>query len=294
MISRVGQGVDTLANILIAGCGDIGSRLGVNLVADGHKVWGLKRNTATLASQIQPLQGDLSRPDELNLPQEPFDYVFYTAAAGGFTEALYRAAYVDGVANLLAALATAGQQPRRILLVSSTSVYAQQQGEWVDEDSPAIPAGFSGRCIREGEDLLWNGPYPSVVIRFGGIYGPGRNRLIDSLRSGIARCVKGAYSNRIHSQDCARALQHLMTLDEPESLYIGVDDKPAPLCDVMTWVSDRLGVDGPQVAVHQDSTNKRRGGSKRCSNARLRSSGFEFLYADYKRGYAAMLEQLDE
>jgi nucleoside-diphosphate-sugar epimerase len=278
-----------MANILIAGCGDIGNRLGVNLAADGHRVWGLKRNTATLVSQIQPLQGDLASPEGLALPQEKLDYIFYTAAAGGYTEAQYRAAYVDGVANLLSALTTAGQQPRRVLLVSSTSVYAQREGEWVDEASPAAATGFSGRCIREGEDLLWGGPYPATVIRFGGIYGPGRSRLIDSLRNGTARCVPGAYSNRIHSQDCARALQHLMTLAEPEPLYLGVDNDPALSCDVMNWLADRLGVDGPQVSVQQDDTRKRSPGSKRCSNARLRASGFEFLYPDYKQGYAAML-----
>jgi nucleoside-diphosphate-sugar epimerase len=282
------------ANILIAGCGDIGSRLGVNLAADGHKVWGLKRNTASLAAQIQPLPGDLASPDTLILPTERFDYVFYTAAAGGYSETQYRAAYVDGVANLLAALAAARQQPRRILLVSSTSVYAQQQGEWVDEDSPAASTGFSGRCIREGEELLWSGPYPATVIRFGGIYGPGRTRLIDSLRDGTARCVQGAYSNRIHSQDCARALQHLMALDEPESLYLGVDNDPALSCDVMRWVAERLGVAGPQVSEHQQGARKRSAGSKRCSNARLRASGFEFLYPDYQHGYAAMLAELNQ
>ncbi len=278
-----------MANILIAGCGDIGSRLGVNLAADGHKVWGLKRNTATLASQIQPLPGDLANPDDLILPDERLDYVFYTAAADGYNEASYRVAYVDGVANLLAALAAAGQQPQRVLLVSSTSVYAQQQGEWVDEDSPAEASGFSGRCIREGEELLWSGPYAATVIRFGGIYGPGRSRLIDSLRDGTARCVQGAYSNRIHSQDCARALQHLMALDEPESLYLGVDNDPALSCDVMCWLAEQLGVDGPQVSAHQDGTRKRSAGSKRCSNARLRASGFGFLYPDYRQGYATML-----
>jgi nucleoside-diphosphate-sugar epimerase len=281
-----------MAHILIAGCGDVGSRLGVNLAAEGHSVWGLKRNTATLAPQIQPLRGDLARPDSLTLPQEPLDYVFYTAAAGGYSEAQYRAAYVDGVANLLAVLTAAGQQPRRILLASSTSVYAQQQGEWVDEDSPAAATGFSGRCIRAGEVLLQSGPYPATVIRFGGIYGPDRTtRLIDSLRGGTARCVQGVYSNRIHSQDCARALQHLMTLDTPEPLYLGVDDDPALLCDVLLWLAARLGVAGPQVDEHRDNMGNRQRRNKRCRNARLRASGFELLYPSYREGYAAILAQ---
>ncbi len=276
-----------MANILIVGCGDIGSRLGVNLAADGHKVWGLKRNTATLSPQIHPLTGDLAHANTLNLPQEPLDYVFYTAAAGSYSEAQYRIAYVDGVANLLTVLTAAGQQPRRILLVSSTSVYAQQQGEWVDEDSPAEATGFSGRCIREGEALLWRGPYPATVIRFGGIYGPGRTRLIDSVRDGTARCVPGVYSNRIHSQDCARALQHLMALDEPEPLYLGVDDDPALLCDVLRWLAERLGVDAPPMAEQRDDGEQRQRGNKRCRNARLRESGFEFIYPGYQQGYAA-------
>jgi nucleoside-diphosphate-sugar epimerase len=282
-----------MANILIAGCGDIGARLGVNLAAGGHEVWGLKRNTASLPPQITPLPGDLASPDTIILPPEQLDFVFYTAAAGGYSEPLYRTAYVDGVANLLTALAAAAQQPRRILLVSSTSVYAQQQGEWVDEDSPAAASGFSGRCIREGEELLWRGPHAATVIRFGGIYGPGRTRLIDSLRGGTARCVQGAYSNRIHSQDCARVLAHLMALDEPDSLYLGVDNDPALSCAVMRWLAQRLGVPGPQVTATEEGAQRRSSGNKRCSNARLRTSGFEFLYPDYKTGYAAMLAELN-
>jgi nucleoside-diphosphate-sugar epimerase len=281
-----------MARILIAGCGDVGSRLGVNLAANGHTVWGLKRNTASLAPQIQPLPGDLARPDSLVLPREQLDYVFYTAAAGGYSEAQYRAAYVDGVANLLTALTAAGQQPRRVVLASSTSVYAQQRGEWVDEDSPAAAVGFSGACICEGEVLLQRGPYPATVIRFGGIYGPGRTtRLIDSLRSGTARCVRGVYSNRIHSEDCARALQHLMALDNPEPLYLGVDDDPALLCEVLNWLAGRLGVPGPQVDEHRDAVEKRQRSNKRCRNARLRASGFEFLYPGYRQGYAAILAE---
>jgi nucleoside-diphosphate-sugar epimerase len=277
-------------NILIAGCGDIGTRLGLKLAADGHGVWGLKRTTATLTPPIRPLRADLTRPDSLVLPREPFEYVFYTVAADGYSEAHYRAAYVDGVAHLLAALAAAGQQPRRVLLVSSTSVYAQRQGEWVDEHSPATATGFSGRCLREGEELLWRGPYPATVIRFAGIYGPGRTRLIDSLRTGSARCLRGVFSNRIHSEDCARALRHLMALDHPEALYLGVDDSPAPLCEVLGWLAHRLGVAGPQVADEaRDDARQRSVSNKRCSNARLRASGFEFLYPGYQQGYEAML-----
>ncbi len=152
--------------------------------AAGHKVWGLKRHPADLPSSIQPLAADLTDPATLTVLPPKVDAVVYSAAAAGFSEAHYQAAYVEGVRNLLNALRQAGQHPQRLLFTSSTSVYAQHQGEWVDEDSPAEADGFSGRCIREGERLMWDSGWPAVAVRFGGIYGPGRTRLIDSVRDG--------------------------------------------------------------------------------------------------------------
>ena len=280
-----------MARIVIAGCGDVGSQLGMLLVADGHQVWGLKRNPTTLPPTLRPLAADLADPAaSLDLPQD-LDYVVYTASAGGFSEQRYRAAYVDGVANVLMALEHTGQHPKRVVLVSSTSVYAQDDGQWVDEDSPAVPEGFSGRCLREGEDLLWNSAYPATVIRFGGIYGPGRTRLLESVRRGEARCVEGVYSNRIHSEDCAAALRHVLLLPEPAPLYIGADDAPTILCEVLRWLAERLGVAPPAVVDETDQTAAGRGlrSNKRLSNARLKASGFRFRYPSYREGYDALL-----
>ena len=201
-----------MARILIAGCGDVGATLGQSLSAAGHEVWGLKRRPANLPPGIRPLAADLTEPATLNALPPVLDAVVYSAAAAGFGEAAYRAAYVAGVQNLLDALRRAGQQPHRLLFASSTSVYAQHQGEWVDEDSPAEAEGFSGRCIRAGERLMWDGGWPAVAVRFGGIYGPGRTRLIDSVRAGTAARPAGPplYTNRIHRDDCARVLEHLL------------------------------------------------------------------------------------
>ena len=126
-----------MARILIAGCGDVGTTLGLSLRAAGHEVWGLKRNPRGLPPELRPLAADLADPATLIVLPPALDYIVYSAAAAGFSEALYQAAYVAGVRNLLNALRQAGQQPKRLLLTSSTSVYAQHQGEWVDEDSPA-------------------------------------------------------------------------------------------------------------------------------------------------------------
>jgi nucleoside-diphosphate-sugar epimerase len=293
-----------MARILIAGCGDVGATLGQRLGAAGHEVWGLKRRPADLPSGIQPLAADLTDPATLNTLPPALDAVVYSAAAVGFSEAAYQAAYVAGVRNLLDALGQAGQRPRRLLFTSSTSVYAQHQGEWVDEDSPAQADGFSGRCIRAGEQLLWDSPWPAVAVRFGGIYGPGRTRLIDSVREGTATRPGGPplYTNRIHRDDCARVLEHLLLLPAPAPLYLAVDDDPAPLGEVLCWLATQLGLPEPPLAANPplkpgaagtgDPALRMRA-SKRCRNGRLCASGFQFRYPSYRDGYAALLRDGD-
>jgi nucleoside-diphosphate-sugar epimerase len=280
-----------MARILIAGCGYVGSVLGLDLVQAGHQVWGLKRDPATLPAGVQPLAADLTDSATLSGLPPALEVVFYTAAADGFSEASYRRAYVDGVRNLLAALVRADQRLRRIVFTSSTSVYAQHEGEWVDEHSPAEATGFSGRCLREGENLLWNGPYPATVVRFGGIYGPGRTRLLDSVRRGTAACVENppVYTNRIHRDDAAAILRHLMVLADPAPLYLGVDDCPAPQCEVMRWLAEQLGAPAPRVVTAAEGAEAAMRASKRCRNAQLRATGFYFRYPTYREGYAALL-----
>ncbi len=287
-----------MARILIAGCGDVGATLGQSLSATGHEVWGLKRRPADLPAGVRPLAADLTDPATLNALPPALDSVVYSAAAAGFGEAAYQAAYVVGVRNLLDALRRTGQQPRRLLFASSTSVYAQHQGEWVDEDSPAEADSFSGRCIRAGERLIWDSGWPAVVVRFGGIYGPGRTRLIDSIRDGTAARPVGPplYTNRIHRDDCARVLEHLLFLPELASLYLAVDDDPAPLGEVLIWLATQLGLPEPPLATNPPlkpsagtGDPPRMRASKRCHNTRLRASGFEFRHPGYRDGYAALL-----
>ncbi|MBK8184081.1 MAG: SDR family oxidoreductase [Candidatus Competibacteraceae bacterium] len=289
-----------MGRILIAGCGDLGVTLGQNLHAAGHAIWGLKRHPADLPPTIQPLAADLGDPATLARLPPDLDFVIYSAAASGFTETAYQTAYVSGVANLLRALSKAGQQPQRVLFASSTSVYAQHQGEWVDETSPTESESFSGRCIRHGEQLLADYPWPAVAVRFGGIYGPGRTRLIDSVRDGSASRSPGApiYTNRIHRDDCARVLEHLLDLPNPQRVYVAVDDEPAPLDEVLCWLAAQLGAPEPPLASQsplkpgadaRGNAMPRLRASKRCRNARLRASGFQFRYPSYREGYAALL-----
>ena len=125
--------------LLIAGCGYVGTPLAVALAAEGHEVWGLRRRFAEVPPGVHTLEVDLSLAADLADLPAAVEAVVYLVSPGASDDAHYRAAYVDGPANLLAALAAAGGAPRRVIFASSTAVYAQQEGEWVDEQSPTRP-----------------------------------------------------------------------------------------------------------------------------------------------------------
>jgi nucleoside-diphosphate-sugar epimerase len=300
MRSEPGVGTATLPaageplRVLVAGCGYVGSALAARLAAEGHSVWGLRRHPDRLPPGVQPLAADLSDPATLaDLPPR-LDHVAYTTAPDGASDDAYRAAYVDGLRHLLAALAAQRQRPRRVLLTSTTGVYGQTDGEWVDEESPTEPSGFRGLRPLEGERLLLEGPFQATVLRLGGIYGPGRSRLIEQVRAGTATCRPGAWSNRIHRDDCAGALRHLMLLEDAAPLYLGVDREPVELCEVQRWLAEQLGAPPPRVESELEgrgAARGRRGSNKRCRSERLVRSGYRFRYPTFREGYAALVEE---
>lgn len=274
---------------LIAGCGYVGSVLGERLAAEGHEVWGLRRRFAEAPEGVRPLEADLALPGDLTRLPGVLDFVVYLVSPRGADEALYRAAYVGNLANLLAALESAGERPRRVIFASSTAVYAQHRGEWVDEESPTEPTHFSGRRLLEGEACLAGSPFAATVVRFGGIYGPRRTRLVERVRTGAARYHPGHYTNRIHRDDCVGTIAHLLALERAEALYVAVDSEPATEDAVQSWLATALGAPQPQKAAAGDAPA--RGGSKRCRNARLLASGYEFRHPTFRDGYRAVLAE---
>ena len=281
--------------MLIAGCGYVGTALGQELSRRGHEVFGLRRRPQGLPPGIRGVAADLEEPGSLEALPRGIEALVYSASAAGFSDAAYRAAYVDGLRNLLDTILRRSEILRRAVFTSSTAVYGQAAGEWVDEDSPAEPAGFSGACLLEGEALLRHGPFPGTVLRLGGIYGPGRTRLVESVRDGSAVCREGLYTNRIHRDDAAGAIAHLLALEEAEPVYLGVDEEPAEECAVLRWIAEQIGAppprhEGPGAASARAGGRPR--GSKRCRSERLRGSGYRFRHPSYREGYGALLREL--
>ena len=278
-------------SVLIAGCGDVGSRLASQLLVQGWTVYGLRRSVARLPAGVAGIAGDLFDADCPSAwPTSPIDYLVYSAAATDHDEAGYRAAYVDGVRNVLSWLKQHGQKPKRLVFVSSSSVYGQQQGEWVDESSATQATGYSSRLMLEAEHLALHSGIPASVVRLTGIYGPGREWLLTQVRQGYRVVVEPPlYGNRIHVDDAAGLLAYLVQADARgvalDECYIGVDDAPAPLAEVVAWLREYLG-----VTQWSAEASVRRAGSKRCSNARARALGWVPRYASYREGYAAILE----
>ncbi len=280
-----------MGRVVIAGCGDVGSALAARLARRGHEVWGLRRSSAPLPAGVRLLTADLGDRSSLAVLPPELDFVVYTAAADGRSDEAYRQAYVEGPANLLATLEIQGQKPRRLFFTSSTAVYGQTNGEWVKEDSPTEPTSFSGRRLLEGEELFLNGPFPATVVRLAGIYGPGRTWLIDQVRSGEARRWPGPprYTNRIHRDDCAGLLDHLLVQPAPPTVVVGVDEEPAERGEVLSFIAARLGL--PRPSLGEGASPAVRSGNKRCSNARMVEIGYRYAYPSYREGYGEMLDR---
>lgn len=271
--------------ILLAGCGDVGERVAQRLLARGDEVWGLRRTPREGANDgIRWLVADLTRPESLqNLPRGLTQLV-YLPTPDGRDRGSYHAIFVDGLRNLLASQACVALQ--RAMLVSSSAVYSDHQGSWVDESTPAAPAGFNGEILLDAERSLAGAHCTSIVLRLAGLYGPGRTALFERLRAGQVRAPRSSrhWANRIHVDDAAAAIVHLLQLADPRPMYLGVDNTPLPLDMLYDHLAGLLGVPKPA-----DGPPPLGVGSKRLSNQRLRESGFAPAWPDARAGYEALL-----
>ena len=269
---------------LIVGCGDLGIRCARLLVDAGYQVTGARRNSSVLPSWMQHLNVDITQPDTLAAVQSTqWDLVIVALSTRG--EEGYRQVYIDGLSNLLKAL------PGKpfLLFVSSTSVYSQTDGSWINETSPVEPTGFSGRRLLQAEQLLSESGIAYSSLRMSGLYGGGRsNHLLTQLNNGhICPATPIKYSNRIHVDDAARFIVHLAdrhSAGKPvDSMYLVSDSLPVPLREVMEWLAEQEAIDTASLV---DDYLPQRGGHKRCDNTRMLATGFSCLYGSYREGFA--------
>jgi len=260
--------------VLVAGAGDVGGRLARRLAAAGRDVLALRRRSVDAGEGVRTLRADLASGEGLSRLPRGLAALVFCAAPDQREEAAYRRLYVDGLRRLLDATDSA-----RVVFTSSTAVYGEDAGEWVDERTAPRPAAFNGRVLLEAEAAL-AAHGGGIALRLSGLYGPGREWLLRRARAGEPGARR--WSNRLHVEDAAGAIAHLLALPAPAPLYLGSDDEPARENEVLAWLR---AAEGLPAAASPDGPDS----GRRVRNARLRASGWTPAFPDFRAGYAPLL-----
>jgi len=291
--------------VLIIGCGYVGLPLGVELLRQGHAVFGLRRSAegaATLQrAGLQPIVADVTRPGDLAGLPLPFDWIVNTISSGKGGAPAYQRVYFDGTRNLLRRLASA--PPQKFIHTGSTSVYGQADASEVVETSPAEPATPTGRILLAAEELLLDAfhekQFPAVLLRVAAIYGPGRGHLLLQYLKGEAT-IPGQgerFLNMIHLDDVVGAIIAALEKGRPGEIYNLADDEPAPQIVFFRWLSAALGRPMPPFVPESaaGSAGRRGGTNKKVVNRKLKTElGYSFRYPTFRQGCAAEIQRLKE
>lgn len=279
--------------LMIVGCGDLGTRLGLQMADLNWQVYGARRSSKQLAQPILPVTIDLLCP---TLPQEwpdsTIDYLVFCVAPDKAGDQNYQSIYCQGLIHLLSWLKQKGQAPKQLLIISSTAVYGQNDGQWLDERSATAPSSPQGNIMLEMEQIAKDSGFDYCIVRLAGLYGPNRNYLINQAKKGVHYPPNPPlYANRIHIEDASQLIKQLLIRHQKEGqqlapCYIGVDDTPAPIQETLTWLRD-------QLAIKQLATDYavRTTGSKRLSNQQAKATGWKPLYPSYTEGYKSLLTE---
>lgn len=273
--------------ILQIGCGGLGTLIAQAALAEGHDLTIVRRSQLPVPEGAQALYLDVVA--EENLPAltalQPEILLYCLAPVEGQN---YQQTYVEGLRLVLANVSLAAL--KHAFFISSTGVYGEDQGGWIDDDSPAFPADEGGRMLLEAEQLLAPLPCGHTALRVSGIYGPQRLYLLRLLQNSARWPTHVHWTNRMHEQDVAAAVVHLY-----QQIMDGValpthcilsDGVPAMQHEVLQWLAAQQQLPAPPTPPLQPQSGKR------IRNHFLLNTGFKPQFADYQAGYASILSGL--
>jgi nucleoside-diphosphate-sugar epimerase len=285
--------------VAILGCGYVGCELARQLRPD-HDVVGVRRSEAGLAAVeatgAEAVRADVTDPVALERVPDADALVFAASSGGRGAEAAERV-YVDGLRTAIEAFGARESPPERLVYTSSTGVYGDHDGGWVDEATPLGPTTAKTEVLAEAErvarELAPEFGIDGAVARFAGLYGPDRYRLDRYLEGPVTE----GYLNMIHRDDAAGVVRFMLESTD-EELLLAVDDEPADKWAFADWLADACGVERPPKRTKAErleddlsaAARRRIRTSKRCSNDRLRALGYEFRYPTYREGYRPAVE----
>ncbi|MDS0257920.1 SDR family oxidoreductase [Haloarcula sp. S1CR25-12] len=290
-----------MSRVAILGCGYVGLELGRQLRAD-HEVVGVRRSTAGLdaieQAGFEGVQADVTDDDSLSAVPD-VDWVVFAASSGGRGADVAREVYVEGLRTAIDHFWSRADAPERLVYTSSTGVYGDHDGAWVDEETPLDPRTEKTEVLAEAERVARERPAEhgghGSVARFAGLYGPDRYRLERYLEGPVT----AGYLNMVHRDDAAGSVRHLLEEDYRDEVVLVVDDEPVEKWAFADWLAEACSVPFPPKQTTEErladpelsATAKRRiQTSKRCSNERLRELGYEFAYPTFREGYRAAVE----
>jgi len=287
-----------MAQVVILGCGYIGLELGRQLTAAGHDVTGVRRSEsgqqAIETAGFTPHQADLTDADDIDaLPDA--DWLVFAASSGGRDAVAARKIYVDALGDAIEQYGARESPPDRLIYTSSTGVYGDHDGEWVDEDTPLEPTTEKTEILVEAERIAREeaaeNRIDGTVARFSGLYGPDRYRLERYLEGPVTE----GYLNMVHRVDAAGAVAFLLTENRArDAVVLVTDDEPADKWAFADWLADACGVPEPPKQTKEErlaepdlsAAGRRRVlTSKRCGNDFLHDLGYEFTYPTFRAGY---------
>ncbi|QSG03751.1 SDR family oxidoreductase [Natranaeroarchaeum sulfidigenes] len=286
----------------ILGCGYVGIELGRQLSASGHEAVGVRRSDegieAIEAAGVDAVQADITDADELSVVPD-VDAIVFAASSGGRGAAAARQIYVDGLHRAIESFGTRENPPDRLIYTSSTGVYGDHGGDWVDETTPLDPTTEKTRVLAEAEriatEVAAEYGIDGTVARYAGLYGPERYRLNRYIEGPVTE----GYLNMVHREDAAGAVAHILRTRPAADTFVVVDDEPVSKWEFADWLAAECGRDEPPKRTKaerlddpglSEAARRRILTSKRCSNELLRSSGYEFAYPTYREGYRAAIE----
>ncbi len=276
-----------MIDLLILGCGYVGTAVGKEFVQQGKSVVGVVRSDKRLGALkevgVEPLLLDLRQSKVIEeLPEAR--WVLICPSAGGQDVELYQAVYVDLVRNFLDNYLFISSI-EKCVYTSSTGVYSQCHGEWVDEDTYPQPLTERAKILLHAEQQLLQSSVPSIIFRLSGIYGPNRSR-ISSIQSGeVSLEGKERFGNMIHLEDIVQGVRLLFEKGSSGETYLGGDDAPFKQAEFYGWLIDRLNL--KQAEFHFGNNSPE---GKRCSNKKIKALGFKPKYPTFREGYESFLK----
>jgi nucleoside-diphosphate-sugar epimerase len=285
-------------HVTILGCGYLGLALGDRLAAADHDVVGVRRSEAGLARVaergFEAVRADATDADDLAaLPDT--DVVVYAVSGGRSGDP--REVYVEGLRTVVETFGARTRSPDRLVYTSSTGVYGDRDGAWVDEDTALDPQSDRERALVDAERVAVDeapaAGLDGTAVRLAGLYGPDRywtDRYLDG------PIVEG-YVNMVHRADAAGAVAHLLDTDLARGAVVDVvDDEPASRWAFADWLAAQKGRPEPEklsrAAARADPDVSRRVlTSKRVANDRLHDLGYEFAFPTYRAGYAPAFDE---